>query len=222
MLQADKSSNGEASYAWWAPTAARFPALSPYGGYALCEATAALFLLLGGRPGRRFSIVPSLTFAIQAGGRPLRFAPPAASRSRLRIASPNCSRSKRSSARILLMSIIPPRLTPFRLAIFEASPLFTADISHWNATGWSKSRYRVLQKYWKGRVSHRRCCARHPKKSACGALTAMYGPPLDTLRRSPKACAAVRPGTLSLPRVPAGACVNPECTAHLRNRETSP
>src|ERR1700733_2192859 len=67
-----------------------------------------LFLLPAGRPRRRFSSVSSLIFAIQAGGRPLRFAPPAARRSRLRLASPNCSRSKRRSARILLRSIFPP------------------------------------------------------------------------------------------------------------------
>src|ERR1035437_8411241 len=69
-----------------------------------------LFLLPTGRP-RAFFSLDSCTFAIQAGGRPLRLAPPSAKRSRLRIASPNCSRSRRSSARILLISIAPPNQT---------------------------------------------------------------------------------------------------------------
>ena len=50
----------------------------------------------------------NLLFVSHPGGRPRRFAPPIATRSRLRIASPNCSCSSRSSVNILVMSMISP------------------------------------------------------------------------------------------------------------------
>jgi hypothetical protein len=62
----------------------------------------ALFLLPGGRP-RRF--VPAFTADIHAGGRPLRLPCPADNRWSTIIACSIPSRSSRSSASILLMSI---------------------------------------------------------------------------------------------------------------------
>jgi hypothetical protein len=52
---------------------------------------------------RRAAPIPlfsNLLSVSHAGGRPRRFAPPIAARSRLRVASPNCSCSKRSSVNI--------------------------------------------------------------------------------------------------------------------------
>jgi len=63
------------------------------------QASLLLFLLPGGLP-RRFTTV------IQAGGRPRRLSRPAARRCNVRIASSSWSRSVRSSASILLMSIL--------------------------------------------------------------------------------------------------------------------
>jgi hypothetical protein len=74
-------------------------------GTALRWATV-LFLLPAGRPGPRFSV----SCDIHAGGRPRRFTPPAARRSKARIASPNCFCSRRRSVRTLLMSIYPPNI----------------------------------------------------------------------------------------------------------------
>ena len=64
----------------------------------VCPTVFALFLLPTGRP--RF-----LASAIQAGGRPRRRPRPRANRSRLKIASSNCSRSWRNSSRIFETSI---------------------------------------------------------------------------------------------------------------------
>jgi len=70
----------------------------------LTDFGAALFLLPGGRP-RRFVVISD----IQAGGRPRVRPQLLASRSRLKIASPICSRSCRNSARILITSMCPDR-----------------------------------------------------------------------------------------------------------------
>jgi hypothetical protein len=73
-----------------------------------------LFLLPAGRP--RFLAVDSETadFAdtIHAGGRPRRFAPPRARRSRLTIASSICTRSCRNSSKILFTSTVCPPIGP--------------------------------------------------------------------------------------------------------------
>jgi hypothetical protein len=63
-------------------------------------------LLPGGRPRCRLSLVSSFSLAIHAGGRPLRFAPPAARRSSARMASSNRTRSSRISASIWVIFIL--------------------------------------------------------------------------------------------------------------------
>ena len=68
-----------------------------------------LFLLPGGRPRR-------LTVAIHAGGRPRRLVRPCDNRSKVRIASSICSRSRRKSASILRTSIFNP-LAPLQIPL---------------------------------------------------------------------------------------------------------
>ncbi len=68
-----------------------------------CQVVAAVRRLPEGGLPRRFGGAPA--FASQDGGLPRRLPLPAASRSRLKIASPSCSCSRRSSSRILLTSI---------------------------------------------------------------------------------------------------------------------
>ena len=82
-----------------------------------------LFLLPGGRPRRLLLSCDSHT-----GGRPRRFAPPKARRSRLAIASSNCARSVRISSKILLISIITPDYV--EKAVVFGPP---AIIIHWSA-----------------------------------------------------------------------------------------
>jgi hypothetical protein len=63
-----------------------------------------LFLLPTGRPRRLAAGAADFALAIHAGGRPRRFAPPAARRSRLKIASPSWTCSCLNSLMILCIS----------------------------------------------------------------------------------------------------------------------